>query len=158
MVVYTTPLPPAMTAPGYSCTKKIVFLFILPGEIRVRSMYKRLSLFPQFSVVSSCVRWLYCCNPPNPIVVSAPYVHTCIHWQCGAVTWSTVEILLLIQPGKHSSNTRKETRVHTVKHRHAVMPSTGQQFILSPLLPVTEADCSWSYTWANAVFLFHLLF
>lgn len=158
MGVYITPLPSATAAPGYSCTEKIVFLLILPGEIRVRSVYKRLSLFPRFSVVSPCVRWLYCCNPPNPIVVSAPHVHTCIYRQCGAVTWSTVEILPLIQPGKHSSDTRKETCVHTIKHGRAPMPDTGQQFILSPSSPVSEADCSESESWTYVVFLCRLSF
>lgn len=42
-----TPHHTALTSPSYGCREKIVFLLILPGEIRVRRVCKRLSVFPR---------------------------------------------------------------------------------------------------------------
>ncbi len=132
---------PAMTPSSYSCRKKIVFLLILPGEIRVRRVCKRLSVFSQSSMVSSCVRWLYCCNPPNPIVVSVPRVHT--HTLTGSVPLSP-EAQWKSSRSSHlehtqRSHTGKDTCMHTSNHGRAAMPNTGRQFILS--IYTCFADC-----------------
>lgn len=70
---------------------------------RVRRVCKRVLFSPRSSMLSSCVIWLYCCNPHNPIVESAPWAHTHIYLLCVfvVVTWSTVKILPLIPPGPH---------------------------------------------------------
>lgn len=68
--------PSSAMASGYSCRGKIVFLLSLPCEIRVRGVCKAVFSPPRSFTLSSCVIWLYCCNPPNPIVKSAPRTHT----------------------------------------------------------------------------------
>ena len=92
-------------------------------------------------MVSSCVRWLYCCNPPNPIVVSVPCIHTHIHWLCAAVTWSSGKKQKsscftwnthdsLIQAQMHTC-AHKQPRTHWhAKHRPTVRPIKIHLFCL----------------------------
>lgn len=121
-------------------------------------------------MVSSYVRWLYCCNPANPIVVSVPHAHThtSVHTIRGAQTHTLAVCCCHL---KHSGNPpayptwnthdaliHAETTLHTHRRLHTAGPNTGQELILSIHSCVAcEGRQTVSYTWANTVLCFNSL-
>ena len=103
--------------------------------MRVRRVCKRLSVFSRSSMVSSCVRWLYCCNPPNPIVVSVPRVHT--HTHTHTYTQSLAVCCCHLKhsgnPPAHPTWNTHNAVIQAKTHTCACVttPNTGRQFILS---------------------------